>query len=349
MRNVLHITKAFGSSSQRIIKQSYTYRKHGHDVYILSKEIRDVSPQIKISIKATFQDYNVISSLKIIRELNPSTIILHNMRALIYARILRRLLPTTEIIYDAHELESETNGKVGKPWKKSLTRMVENYNIPVIDRIWVVSESINDWYQSRYPKTLIQTIYNYPQSSTEIQDIIKNRIKLLDEGRINFVYQGKLTSARYIDKIVEIFKKMPQSCILNIYGFGPLSDWIESQAKSHENIVFHGKILPDDLNKVLNNCHVGFSLLKMNCLNHKYAMPNKLFNYLNAGLYIISIKDTDQANLIEQLGRGIGISEKMNELSDIPKDVDKIYAHCNNLIENPALFIWLYNEEKIIQ
>ena len=67
-----------------------------------------------------------------------------------------------KLIYDAHELESEVHGakgirKVGGKW-------IESILVKRADHVFVVSESISDWYSSTYGISRPTVVLNAPYS-----------------------------------------------------------------------------------------------------------------------------------------------------------------------------------------
>lgn len=342
MGDAVHVSDVFGSTSSRILKTSETLSNLGYNVYVVTRNYKGLG------------DHNFIEQTKVINRksdmlhyldsLNVKIIVLHSLRMLLYSKAFKMRFPDSRIIYDAHELETETKGKVGKPLKKVISKIIERYFIKYIHTMWTVSDNINKWYRSRYATVSIATIYNYPKRENFDSNIIKKRIRLLEEGRINFVYQGKLAPGRFIPELIEIFKDCPDYCFLEIYGFGPLENWVRSVAKEETQINFRGKVLPEELAKSMLKMHVGFSLLDQNCLNHKYAMPNKLFSYVNNRIFTIAISGTDQAEFLESNGFGMGVGEDLKDLREIFTRPALILEYYERVKVNNFFYTWDLNK-----
>lgn len=79
-----------------------------------------------------------------------------------------------------------------------------------------------------------------------------------------------------------------------------------------------------NINKMLSNYDIGLYLLKDNSFNHKYALPNKLFEFIQAGLCLAFSPIYESANLINKYNVGIvsdnyeaeNIANKIRKISD---------------------------------
>ncbi|PJI53564.1 hypothetical protein CTI14_26770, partial [Methylobacterium radiotolerans] len=60
------------------------------------------------------------------------------------------------LIYDTHELETETSTSHGVQGK--IFRMIERHYIRRCDAVFVVNESIADWYRAAYPGARVTSV-----------------------------------------------------------------------------------------------------------------------------------------------------------------------------------------------
>ena len=88
-----------------------------------------------------------------------SVINCHSVAALPACVALKRATGA-RLVYDTHELETETSAAVGL--RKPIYKVAERRGIRHVDHTFTVTKSIEDWYRKAYGLTSIDTIYNFP-------------------------------------------------------------------------------------------------------------------------------------------------------------------------------------------
>ena len=69
-------------------------------------------------------------------------------------------------------------------------------------------------------------------------------------------------------------------------------------------VQFTDPVPPNQLLSVTASADIGLTFLEDCCLNHKYALPNKLFEYLAAGVPVIASDLPEIAQVIHQFDVG---------------------------------------------
>ncbi|QSZ40926.1 glycosyltransferase [Sulfurimonas aquatica] len=73
-----------------------------------------------------------------------------------------------------------------------------------------------------------------------------------NNSKINFLYSGTLSKHKGIDTVVKAFKSLEnQNFILNIYGDGPLREYVIEEIKNENNINFFGSYSKEDTKKLI--------------------------------------------------------------------------------------------------
>ncbi|MFN8343197.1 MAG: glycosyltransferase [Cyclobacteriaceae bacterium] len=101
--------------------------------------------------------------LQLQRRLRADIINVHSLTMLPVGTIAKWLFGV-KLVYDAHELETETHASQGL--RKKLSKYLERLLISQVDYMIVVSKSIEEWYRSVYHLQNIATIRNIPASRT---------------------------------------------------------------------------------------------------------------------------------------------------------------------------------------
>jgi glycosyltransferase involved in cell wall biosynthesis len=227
----------------------------------------------------------------------PSLVNIHSLELLpvvFIAKIFR-----IKIIYDPHELETEKNNIKGL--RKKLSKWLEYLLIKKVDHIFVVSESIADWYEKTYNIKRPTVVLNASLvKCIKKNNYFKDTFSLRDD-QIIILYQGILGPDRGIDILLEAFKKNTNDKIVIVFmGFGKLDIEIQSLSKSYKNIFFHKPVLTDILINYTASADIGVAIFSNTCLSHKFCMPNKLFEYAMAGLPIIASNTKDMSMFVKK-------------------------------------------------
>ncbi|MFY2101415.1 glycosyltransferase family 4 protein [Achromobacter xylosoxidans] len=206
------------------------------------------------------------------------------------------------LIYDTHELETETTGYKGV--RQKLGRLIEKRLIKRCDDVFVVSDAIADWYAERYGIARPHVTRNIPQfsavaSAPSAQADLREKMGVTPDDLL-FVYQGGFIAGRGIERLLSVFAQMPASIHLMCMGSGPLHDQIVAAAAAHPNIHLPPPVAPQEVLGYTKAADVGICLTDNSCLSHYYSLPNKVFEYLHAGLPIIVNPLQEQQGIIEQ-------------------------------------------------
>ena len=225
----------------------------------------------------------------------------HSVATLPLGAMLKRATGA-KVIYDAHELETEANGLHGL--RKSLTKHVERRLIRVADHCIFVGNAIDEWYTKAYGLSDTTVLYNCPTRQEIPQsDYFRTTFSIPPERAI-FLYQGLLGEGRGIRLLVDALVPLADRADLVIMGYGPLEEWVRSQAARHANIHFHEAVPPHRLLGFTAAADFGLSVLEPTSMSYNYCMPNKLFEYVMARRPVLVSPLVEQRKFV--LSHGVG-------------------------------------------
>jgi glycosyltransferase involved in cell wall biosynthesis len=189
------------------------------------------------------------------------------------------------LVYDTHELETERNELKGL--LKIAFKITEKLLVPFCDQIFTVSDSIGDWYKSRYPGKRVQTILNIPPDTVRHTKrpivSLRSRFAIPDENLV-FLYLGLLNHGRGLDLMIRVFSSGPASRHLVLIGYGPLFEPIRRRIQACPNIHLMDAVPSDMIQAYAATADVGLVLIERTCLSYYYCLPNKLFENHRAGI-----------------------------------------------------------------
>lgn len=210
------------------------------------------------------------------------------------------------LVYDAHELETETGYSRGM--RKRLALSIERLLIHRCDRHIFVGQAIAEWYQDRYGLLDPAVIYNVPDVQGPIeadtQGGLRGRLPTIGSEQSLALYQGLLGHGRGIEALLEAAQELPDVAFVFL-GFGPLEARVRQAAKAQSNIHFHPRVPHEELLKLTASADFGLSLIEPVSLSYELCMPNKLFEYMQAGVPVLVSPTTEQKQLIERFGAGL--------------------------------------------
>lgn len=83
-------------------------------------------------------------------------------------------------------------------------------------------------------------------------------------------------------------------------GYGELVEKVAEYEKNYSNIHYHPAVKPDEVVSYTSSADIGVHLIANTCLNHYYCLPNKIWEYLNAGLPIIVSDFPELSKVVDQ-------------------------------------------------
>lgn len=241
-----------------------------------------------------------------------------------------------KIIYDAHELESETNGITLK--LKKVVKYIEKRSWNNIDYLITVSNSIKEWYLDNYGYKNSSVILNSPdfyekpiKKSTYLRDKFK-----IDTASSVYIYIGVLSRGRGLEMILDNFSK--PSLINNhlvVIGFGELTKSFTEASEKYSNIHYHEPVEHKNLYEISSSADYGLALIENISLSDYYSIPNKILEYAFSNIKVIASNFPEMKKIIEKYDLGYTIdfsSENLHHLIKILENL-KYVSNDNNLYD----------------
>ena len=265
----------------------------------------------------------------------------------ILAKISR---PKLKLVYDCHELESHRNGK--GTFMRFAIRTLEKLFIPWAELVITVSPSIKEFYKKKYNLPFVALIRNLPN---EMQVVHSNtlREKLgLEKNQMVFLYQGMLAKGRGIEVLLNAFEaRQTTDAVIVFMGFGALKEEIEEFASRNENIFFVPAVSYAEIPLYSGSADVGVNSVEPTCLSYKFSLPNKLFEYIQSEIPVLTNPLPDCVALVNEYKVGRVIPtwnlESINEVvSDVLKEDLSLYIP--HLKAAKKILNWEVEEQALI-
>jgi glycosyltransferase involved in cell wall biosynthesis len=245
-------------------------------------------------------------------------VLLFTKKDMLFSNDLDTLLPNylvaklqgKELIFDSHELFSEIPELENRKLVKSFWLKIESSILPKLTKVMTVSESIKIHFENLYGIN-VTLVRNFPV----LQKIQPKKFSFSTKGKKVILYQGAVNIGRGLELMIDTVKIL-DDYLLVIIGTGDILEDLEQKVLNEglENKVkFTGKMLPKDLRHLTPNATVGLSLEEDLGLNYRYALPNKVTDYLHAEVPVIVSDLPDMKKLVTEAEVGEILVERTPE------------------------------------
>ncbi len=202
------------------------------------------------------------------------------------------------LVYDTHEIFPEVPELIDRPLVKSFWQRLETYLLPSLKYVYTVSEAVADYYSGKYGIP-VAVVRNVPPLKREYQAFeLPSHFK---EKKI-LLYQGAVNTGRGLECAVEAMKHLPE-WVLVIAGEGPVLHRLKEKTAQEipdGRVFFAGKLPPEQLASLTRQAHIGLSIERDMGLNYRFALPNKIFDYIHAGVPVLVSGLPEMSHLVSR-------------------------------------------------
>ena len=224
---------------------------------------------------------------------------------------LLSLLQRKTLVFDSHELFSEIPELVNKQRVKKVWLFLEKTIIPKLQNVITVSDSIKNHYHNLYGISAI-VIRNIPK----IEHINQKNFEIDAEEKKVILYQGSVNIGRGIELMIDTMALLDEYLFI-VIGDGDILEQLKEKVSNlslHDKVKFIGKKTPEELKELTPNATIGMSLEEDLGLNYRYALPNKIFDYLHANVPVIVADLPEMRNLIKKHPIGEILTERTHKI-----------------------------------
>ncbi len=228
------------------------------------------------------------------------------------------------LMYDAHEIYPEQlpTHLRSDTWYQFYTQL-ESHLILETDARITVCDSLGIYFERKYGSKPFRTIRNCPSLRHLPPESILNR-----KNRVRkIIYHGAYFQFRGLEEVLLASKKVPHAEFV-FRGIGKHEEVLKRIASDlgvNDRVTFSDPVLVDQLVSSASVCDIGLNPFISVCLNTEFSLPNKFFEYMMAGLAIVS------ADLIEM--RNLTYEYQLGETYD-SENVENLAELLNTLISN---------------
>jgi glycosyltransferase involved in cell wall biosynthesis len=319
--NDIRVTKEVETLSDKFDGVQFTALGHSKDKVIKFRcrenleiiQIRRFFKANKIYLKILNYFIWVLDAVKIGKGYHPLVVHCHDIDALLVGVILK-LTERCQLIFDAHELQSEQWDNTQRPFtKRILVRFAELLLMPHVDHLITVSQSILDWYKARHPRINGAVVRNIPKvlfgrsGARSLRDDLN-----IPSDALLFIYLGVLDASRGLQSILNCFTSLNVKHHIVFMGSGEFAADIKNAEVIKSNVHYHPPVPPSEVVSVAASADIGICLIPGSCLNYEFCLPNKVFEYILSGLPVVASNLTEVSLLLEKYHAGWIVNDEVS-------------------------------------
>jgi glycosyltransferase involved in cell wall biosynthesis len=360
MHIILAVTNDI-STDQRVIRTAHTLHNMKARVTIIGRRFGKPLEYIDLRFKTIrmklvfnrgplfYAEYNLRLFWKLM--IMKADILISNDLDTLPAVYLASKIRNTSLVYDSHEYFTEVPELMGRRGVQRVWERLESLMMPHIIHACTVSSPIAMAYQNKYGIKM-QVIRNLPFKRDQT---IRPSPALRNGSERIILYQGSLNIGRGLELAIQAIQ-FTSNVRLIIIGKGDMETKLKQLALTlglQDRITFTGRISPDQLIGYTIQADLGISLEEDLGLNYRFALPNKVFDYIQAEVPVLVSDLPELRSLVEEYKVGmINNSLKAEELgalfTAILSNEAQLQVWKTNLKIAAAELCWEKEEPKLI-
>jgi len=341
------------NTDRRVLKVAHSCHNNGFDVLLIGRKLKKTLPldlpfkykRLKLVFKRSalfYAEYNI--RLFFLLLFSKSDILLSNDTDTLPANYLVSKIQRKKLVFDAHELFPEVPELSLRPKVKQIWKKIEDWIFPYLKYCYTVCQPIADYYNQKYNINM-KVVRNVPYYSQPVEKKLLNY-----SGKKIILYQGALNVGRGLEWIIEAMP-LVESTVLVIIGDGDIAKDLQKRVNNlnlNEKVFFLGRIAGSELHKYTSSADLGLCLLENRGLNYYYSLPNRIFDYLHAGVPVLATNFPEISNIVKTHHTGILIDRYEPEyLAEILNDFFSNEFDTNHFAKIAKQFCW-EEEEKVL-
>lgn len=251
--------------------------------------------------------YNLRLWLKLLFARKPDLLIANDLDTLPACYCIGRIRKIP-LIYDSHEFFTQVPELIHRRWVQNIWKRIEGTLLPKVRYAVTVNYSIATIYRRLYG-TPFRVVRNVPERkhspSRDTKQPEKRKKQII-------IYQGALNVGRGLELMIDAMQYLEEARLV-IAGSGDIEAELRKRVEERgvgDRVEFVGRVLPGFLEALTMEADLGISLEEDRGLNYRYALPNKLFDYIQCRVPVLCSSLPEMSRIVESYGVGVASGEK---------------------------------------
>lgn len=350
------------ATDQRVIRICTTLQNMGFEVHVLARKFRGSLPLDQYNFRATrFRCFFVKGTLQyaefmvqlFFRLLFKRTdYFLSNDLDSLFPNYLVSKIRGKHLFYDTHEYFTGVPELADSPFKRKIWKWIEDWIFPKLKTVYTVNDSVKNEYEKEYHIPLA-VIRNVPMAFSivpaQMPEHWKDKIILLAQG-------AGLNTGRSCIEMIDAMPLMDERFHLVFIGGGTAWNELKERRKAlhlEDRIDMMDRMPPARLKSYTALAHLGISLDSFQDKNCLFNLPNKVFDYLQAGVPLFATAIPEVKRIVDEYHCGICITDTSpgviaKTITDLFEEKTKVGLLKSNAIAASKELCWEKEKEKLI-
>lgn len=255
-------------------------------------------------------------AIAVVREQRPALIHCNDYNTM-WVGVAARLLGGSAVIYDSHELWPDRNQRPEPRW---WLIACEFLFVHLAHRTITASPGYAQVMAKRYRIAPPGVIRNIPDASMLPPAVgSENGDSPAGDGDRLVLYVGALTTGRGLELSIMALNHIDDVRLRLVGPARPayLAELVELARREgvSDRVEFAGAVSPDQLVETISEASVGLALIQPVCLSYRMSLPNKVFEYVAAGLPVLGTDLPAISALVNE--HRIGLLAEPGEVEDV--------------------------------
>jgi glycosyltransferase involved in cell wall biosynthesis len=323
-------------TDQRVYKVCNSLSANGYDILLVGRKKKDSMPMDVRPYKTHrfhlwfekgplfYAQYNLYLFFYVL--FHKADILLANDLDTLLPNYLASKLKGVPLAYDNHEYFTGVPELIKRPRIQKIWKSIENWIFPKLTYIYTDNFAKRSLFVNEF-KQPVEVVMNVPILQETALDL---QYKLEGvENKFILIYQGTgINVERGTEELTLAMQYLDDRFLLLFVGSGDVIDVLKGLVKEHgleNNVRFIPKVPHYILKQYTMQAHLGLTIDKPISENYIYSFPNKVFDYVHAGVPVLASRLQEVERIMNLYG--IGTFVESYEPKHIAKRIQWIYDH----------------------
>ena len=238
------------------------------------------------------------------------------------------------LLYDARELYRAVAALSHRPLMQRFWQLLERRYARGAHAVLTVNESIAEILRGDFPAVhVVRNLPDWKQAPAELRETSADRIRSalgIASDRTVLLSQGGVQRGRGALVCIDALAALPE-CELVFLGDGPMRDDVRLHAEvcgRAEQVHLHPAVPSDVLPQWTSSADIGLCVIENLGESYYLSLPNKLFEYMAAGVPVVGSDFPEIGAVLRDSGAGIPVD---------PSDAASVARGVRRMLDEPGL------------
>ncbi len=222
-----------------------------------------------------------------------------------------KLKKRAKFVYDSREIYSQLNSLKDRHLARKLLEFREKYLVSYVNKMIVTAEEDEKYLKKHFTHSLKYSVIKNlpPESNLEKNNSLREKFNIAKD-KLVLLYQGWVLEGRGLDILIDTTKDTERAELV-IIGDGNYLKTLKEKVSNENisNVHFTGFVPYSDLAKFTVSADIGFVLFEDNSISYQNALPNKLFEFIQARVPVITTNQKTISKVVVDNQIGITIDK----------------------------------------